>query len=393
MGSDPLFNALMGSNPTPPTPVLTRSTAPHAPRAALSKNLHPPNTTTVGGGAFAVDVLTGIELHFLIERATGHARPAGRTDSSATKSILNSVRTRATRLESVLKALTISSDGKGGAPYNLRVLTLLHALLGAGPHALTAAASAGAISGRAASPAMKIVSDAHRAARLARGAPSADVLGTNALDDVLDPSLENAAECYSVLLARRLTFAAGFAETEANFSLDRWYRRLGIENRAENTRVGFNNSRQARLIAADTRAAAEQLVVVATRTVDALMKVRGPRDAVALTIAEGCNAYVFAEYIRAKSRMMGNVPREVQRNLASACTGAAGTSPSPVEALVRYAGVDAAVAVEVFTIPNEEARAVRIDSKYRRDIVCRFMSFMGLHKALDANGRQKGSVV
>lgn len=384
---DPLLSGLAAS-PHPQTPNLTvggRYTAPgissRARRAVAS--------------AHTPDVLSGLVLHEVVERATGHARPGRKGDDSAVRQLMSTVRTRGTRLESVLSAVAVSSDGSGGALYNARVLGLVHALLSAGPHALPSACS-GASLGANTAGALRIVSDVHRAARRARGVGVSDVLGTGAMRDIrsLDaaPSVPrgeaavHACEVYSVLLARKLTFSSAYGEVECNYSLDRWYRRLGIENRAESSRMGANNARQNRLLAAEVRTAALALVGLAAKAASLLLRARATKDAVAQVLAEGCHAYVFAEYVRAKAKAAG-APREAQRTLLDAI----GVALDDVDAvaLARFTGIDDPVAAEVLTTCGDDARAVRIDSRFRRNIVCKFSTFLGLHDALDPMARTR----
>lgn len=341
--------------------------------------------------AHAPDALSGVQLHDLVERGTGATRPGRKADEAAVRALISGVRSRTTRLDSVVRAVSASSDGTGGggAQHNARCLGLVHALLGAGAHALPSAAAGVSVGGSAA---LLCAKDVHRAARRARNAPAVDVLGTVALRDALalggrdaNDAAVAACEAYATMLARRLTFAAQYGEVEANYSLDRWYRRLGIENRAEAARVGSNNARQSRLLANDARNATLAISSAASRTVVLLIRAHAPRSAVALCLAEACHAYVYAEYARAKSKCGAPPPRDVQRTLLDA-VGLALEEPDAVM-LARYAGIDEPVAHEVLTACDDDARPVRIDSRHRRNIVCRFSTFQGLHQAMDPLGR------
>ncbi len=380
---DPLLAGLTSAVLRPETPVLALRAPPAPTASAVARQRRTERPTS----ASITDKLNGVELYEIVERATGHARPPGKQDTAAVNMLVRTIRLRETRIETVLKACAITSDGRGGSPHNIRVLNLMHILLSAGAHALPNAASGvcGATAARM-PPALKLASEAHRASRKGRGVSAVDVLGTAAFRDArtLDSSdrAEAAiygAECYAVLLARRLTFAAQFAETECNYSLDRWYRRLGIENRADPARAGLNNAKQARLLAPDTRLLVLQLVVVAARCVILLSRARAQREAVAAVLAEACNAYTFSEYIRAKSNA-GKPPLDEARVLQEAIGLVAGGG---VAALVRFANVDEKVAELCLSDVGEVAPSVRIDSRYRRDIACSFSSFMALHAALD----------
>lgn len=385
---DPLLAGLSSaplSRPETPAAV-ARATIPPPPTASASARQRRAERPPTSSGLS--DKLSGLELHEIVERATGHARPPGKQDTAAVNILVRSVRLRETRLETVLKTLSISTDGKGGSTYNIRVLNLFHILLSAGAHALPHASNGVCGATPAKLPAsLRIITEAHTASRKARGAIKADVLGTTSYRDAktIDTNDKNeaaiyAAECYSVMLARRLTFAAQFSETEFNYSLDRWYRRLGIENRVDSLRAGYNNQKQHRLLASDTRLLVINLVTIASRCVILLSRSKAQREAVISVLSEACNAYAFSEYIRAKSGV-GKPPIEEQRLLQEAVNlvvGGGGAS-----ALCRYANIDEKVAEVCVNDVGEVATGVRVDSKHRRDIVCTFSSFTAMHAALD----------
>lgn len=362
---------------------LTRAgSRPAAPAGALPAPRH----ERAGSGG------PGIVLYELVERATGHGRE-GLVDAGAQRRVLASVRAQQTPVADVLRAVVAGSDALADAAYNASVLHFVHLLLDAGPRAL-GEASAGS-SGKAA-PAMRVVADVHRASR--RGG---DLLSDDPLRAALAASpvpegrasLAAGGELYALLLSRKLMFAARAPEVEANYSVDRWYRRLGIEKVADETRDEANATRRAALITPECAAELLGIVRIAIATLAALRRGRASKDILAAVVAEACNAYVFAEYVRAKNEVRVP-PREVAKGLRDVLLGIAADWKREMgarndcviaEVVANGAGVDLQVAKDVLAPsgPVEKARATRVESRHRRDIVCSFTSFSGLHQAMN----------
>lgn len=342
--------------------------------------------------------LDGVALHELVENATGHARPRGMADVQAARTIINNVCARRMKLELVFKTLVHGSNPLADASYNISVLSFIHQLLSAGSHALPTAASAAVNR----SP-YRLLADVHRAARRARGQTNVvDIRNDIAYRDLISsqpPTSSSSAtitcravEAYALLLTRRLTFASMFPETEANLSLDRWYRRISIENQP----ATFIAARQKRLRAPETRA--QILVILDLVVCTATLLLARPRavspDILATIIAEGANAYVFAEYLRKRSQRADDPPTEEQRALCDIVRAIVpetrrrddvddADEGTAAVALANFANIDVAVAAEMLKKPGRVARAIRIESRYRRDILCTFSSFTTLHAALD----------
>lgn len=193
--------------------------------------------------------------------------------------------------------------------------------------------------------------------------------------------LAAAVETYAIALGRKMIFHARRPDVEANYSLDRFFRSLHVENDADGLRHQGNEERYA-VIA--SKAAFVEMVQITRCTVRAAQRLDMAQvgvDIFMLVLGEACNAYAFSEYLRNKTGIKrGDMDcdlEEERRYLAKT-----------LEAIMEKGGIDFRMLKRfadshVFqNVLHVDSRACRPESRHRREIVCCFTSFQAMHRAL-----------
>lgn len=335
-----------------------------------------------------------MDLGELVERATGLGRSDG-GDMNACERLLNHIRSGSAEAVDVLKAIVAGSQ-LSDAGLNARVLTVLHWLIVVGgPIVLPSAVSA--MSPRKSSPGVRVARDVLRSLGYDEGA--VDVLyddnkvrkmkiweqagiPPDALEKCRAGSaslIAAAVEAYAIAMGRKLIFHGRFPPVESNYSLDRFFRALHVENYADEKRRVANSDMHSLIISkaayADMSLIAHAAVVAAQR----LEVAEAPMDTLLLSLGEACNAYAFAEYLRMKTGSDGkDFDLEAERRwLARKLRMLSERSGAESRLLKRF--VDG----NVFRMVSDDTtRPCRPESKHRREIICSFTSFETMHKAL-----------
>ena len=197
-----------------------------------------------------------------------------------------------------------------------------------------------------------------------------------------------AVEAYAVALGRKFVFHGRYEDTETNYSLDRFFRRIRIEG-VDHGKEEENQQMYSRNI---SKAAAEEVSLLVHIFCVAASRVLGiapGTQAFILTLAEACNAYAFFGYLLKKTGLskMDHLDLEKDRDWLAMKVGLVkerGTEDW--ETLKKY--VDEGV---LNVILNTTGRPVRPESRHRREIVCEFSSFRAMHNALRPDGiRERG---
>lgn len=335
-----------------------------------------------------------IYVHEVVEHATGFGREGERDLAAVTKAI-NMVKSGNASASQLLRAV-VAGSLRIDAPFNTSVLAFLHTLLiMAGPHVLNTATQQNAENKLALG--MRICLDVYKSFGYDAKTPAA-MLNDQIVDHfrchpekprwsewlkaTKDRSpLSRAVEMYCVLLARKLAYAQSYPEVEANFSLDRYYRKLHIENAVDRYRAQENAYRQTEVMSSQMQKQLALLVQIAVSTVLALHISNVPVDIVCLVLSEACNAYVFSEYIAGKlssqQRTHPDLQDERQCLVQILHDLSSDTSQETRRSFRTF--IDASVQSE---IEHPSSRSRRPESRHRREIKCSFSSFYALHKAL-----------
>lgn len=192
-------------------------------------------------------------------------------------------------------------------------------------------------------------------------------------------SLVSAVEAYAVLLGRKLIFHQRYADVEVNYSLDRFYRNLHVEN-ADAERRQANEERQAVIISHAALADISLITRIAVTTAKLLKAGNVAPEIYQLVLGEAANAYMFAEYLRMKTGMIDIPEYDLRQEaiwLSSTLTKTIQTAGSELRMMRKY--VDTLV---MRALTDAETRPCRPESRHRREIACHFTSFHALHKAV-----------
>lgn len=195
-----------------------------------------------------------------------------------------------------------------------------------------------------------------------------------------DAVLAVAVEAYVLSVGRKLIFHHRYPEVEANYSLDRYFRKMHIENRVDTEREVSNLERHALLISKVTLAEMVLITHSAVVAADRLERARASQDITIIALAEACNAYSFAEYLRLKiaAPKVSDFDLDAERAcLAGMVVDLQRKGGAGLRILKRF--VEPKV---IATITDSRVRASRPESRHRREVLCTFTSFESLHRAL-----------
>lgn len=206
-----------------------------------------------------------------------------------------------------------------------------------------------------------------------------------------DAMLQSAVEAYAIATGRKLVFHRRFPEVEANYSLDRHYRKLHIENKFDREQREANGERLPVIISKACLADVCLITKCAVVAADLFERSGAPGDITLLAMAEACNAYSFSDYLRQK---LGAKPvddcdlEDERRCLADKLLLLERRGGSSWRLLRRY------VENRVFqAITDPRVRAYRPESKHRREVLCTFSSFHAMHLALGPISQSHRDVV
>lgn len=376
-------------NPPPPASAFSRhirsSTVAAAPSA--SYRVPPPRIQPLNPVSRA-DTLQ------LIERATGHGTRAP-PDPAAVDQLLSWLSSASLPCVDAFRAL-VAGPSPADAALNTRVLALVHTLLlHGGPSVLSAALLAP--HAKRPSHAMRIVYEVLRA--LGHTDVEA-VLHDDALLSSTKVSVEDglatvphrrvvhvapmtsATEAYAIALGRKLLFHTRHRDIEANFSLDRFFRAVHVENNAEQVRCVANDERRSMIVHRSTLHDIELLTRAAVTAAQRLRAADTALDIQHLALGEACNAAAFADYLR--SKLSGDFE---ERSGLIDLTNDRLWLFRRTRAVVERGGTETRLMKRyvdntVFRSLDERSRPCRPESRHRREIVCQFESFAGLHAAV-----------
>jgi hypothetical protein len=299
----------------------------------------------------------------------------------------------------------VAGPAVADAPLNVRVLAYVHWISVLGSPAVLAAACE-STSARRPSPATRVCLDVLKAcghgknaAEIIDGAgermltwriDASSAVGEVGRDGMGPSPIVAAAEMYAVMIGRKLAFHAAYPEVEANYSLDRFYRQFHVENSADPERASQNMERHAHVVSRAMGTEAALLARGSACVAAALDRAKVPLDIVVIVFTNACNSYALARYVLTKAAgatSPGGAAEKAEKSLATL---------EPVREWLarRIKGMEARASdslrvVHRFvensvlrSIEDPTHRAVRPESRYRREVACSFASFDGLHTAL-----------
>lgn len=333
--------------------------------------------------------MSRVDMLELIERATKLGDKSSGSDRSTTcdrsaaERVLQNIRSGALNAVDVFRGVVTSASS--GQAFNIRVLHFIHWLcLSGGPTVLAGALHTS--HPRRPCAGLRIVLEILRSL----GHENAEDLLYNdsfVRDMSLQPentiselsSLNPAVEAYAITLGRKFIFHQRFPDIEFNYSLDRFYRSLHIENDVDAIRRNFNDERHAIII---SHAALADISIIARVGTVALEQINAgilPPDVFALVLGEASNAISFTKYLQLKTGSsdsdhdVSNEQKVVARRLRKAVDNGG------VEARLIRRYVDG----NVFrAITEVDSKPCRPESRHRREIRCHFSSFEAMHRAL-----------
>lgn len=345
----------------------------------------------------------------IVEYSTGLGR--GSADPSARDAAVQVIWSGAASPADILRAVVAGSRASD-ASFNARVLSFLHwvSFVG-GPSTLAAACEPYSVGS---SPlGVGICSDVLQASGYGSdvGRGLDPLKGDTALNDAAGEALRSweddlgmaasqagpgsryptttaaAVEMYALVLVRKLGFHARFPEVEANYSLDRFYRQMHVENGADADRAAKNQVRQSGVISWEAAHDGGLLALGGVSVAAALDRCRVPTDIVTFAFADACNAYAFTAYVRSK---LGHVPgskgghgtvdlEPIRAWLSSRLDAMESRFPEKYRSIRAY--VDSNVLI---SIQEPKSRPSRPESHHRREVPCTFSSFENMHVALSA---------
>lgn len=336
----------------------------------------------------------------VVERATGLGKSAN-GDVAATEKLIRWVRAGALEPTELFRAI-VAGSAPTDAALNASVLSVVARLcIVGGPDVLPAAVYV--TNARKPSPALRVcldvlkslgytsspeellyddnrVREMHIAGVGETGLESIPDMRAGRRLSERDAILTAAVEAYAVALGRKLIFHHRYPEVEANYSLDRYFRKMHIENHVDRGRETPNMERHSLLISRATLAEVALMTRSAVVTADRLERAQVTEDISGLAVAEACNVYSFAEYVRLK--IAAPKVNDFDLDAERACLA------GMVVDLQRKGGVGLRVLkrfVEpkvLAAVTDVRVRATRPESKHRREVLCTFTSFEAMHRAL-----------
>lgn len=395
-GSDPVLSGLRGARPSRKN---TRKPSPGAGNAVSSSQKR-----RVLAGSPRGQIVSKTVLRELVEQATGLGRATG--DPGARETALLWLRGGRAEAVDVFRTV-VAGPAPADAPFNIRVLAFVHwiVVLG-GPPALAAACESS--SPRRPSPALRVCLDVLKACGHTSYSPSvfegarerisswtldapASTAAGKSYSGMGPNPLVSALEMYAILLGRKLAFHALFPEVEANYSLDRFYRQLYVENSADPDHSARNTSRHGEVISRTMGVECALLARGSATVAAALDRAKVPIDIVGIVFTNACNSYALARYVLGKvisSSPAGSAEQRAAEQAQQDLLPIREWLARRIKTMESRAGDGARVLrrfVErsvLHAIEDPGHRAVRPESRHRREVPCVFSSFAGMHSAL-----------
>lgn len=335
----------------------------------------------------------------VIEYATGLGRSSD-GDIAAADKLLKWIRAGSLDSTDLFRAI-ITGSTPADAALNARVLSVVSWLcLSGGPEVLPSAVYV--TNARKPSPGLRICLDVLKSLRYTN-APEDELYDDNKVREMRiqrpgEPNFDFSAivrggknmsvreamliagvEAYAISLGRKFIFHHRYPEVEANYSLDRNLRKMRIESYADAERRSINLERHALLFSKVSLAEMALIVRAAVVAADRLERAGAPPDLTVLAVAEACNAYSFAEYLRMK--LSAPKVRDFDMEDARLCLAEKldNTLRQRREVRILRRFVDQKV---INTVSDAQARPCRPDSRHRREVLCTFTSFEALHMTL-----------
>lgn len=343
----------------------------------------------------------------VLERATGLGKSVD-GDVAAADKLLRWIRSGVLDTAELFRAV-VAGSAPMDARLNARVLAVIARLcVVGGPHVLPMAAYV--TSARKPSPGVRVCLDVLKSVGYVNAPeevlyddnmvremrlPGVEGSGLEAVPEVRagkrlgkeDAAMAWAVEAYAVATGRKLIFHHRYPEVEANYSLDRHYRKMHVENRVDPGREAANMERHGLLISRVTVMEVGLLAYCAIVAADRLERAHAPQDIVVMAVAEACNVYSFAEYARLK--VATQKADDLDLDAARACLAGI------VVDVQRKGGVPARMLkrfVEpkvVAAVTDTRVRPTRPESRHRREVLCTFSSFEAMHRALAPASRSR----
>lgn len=341
----------------------------------------------------------------VVERATGLGKSSD-GDVAATEKLLRWIRAGALDPTELFRAI-VAGSALADTRLNARVLAVVSRLcIVGGPDVLPAAVYLTNV--RKPSPALRICLDVLKSLGYTNApedvlyddnkvremrVPGVGETGLESIPDVRagrrlskrDAILAAAVEACAISTGRKLIFHHRYPEVEGNYSLDRYFRKMHIENHVDPGREKPNMERHSLLISRVTLAEVALITHSAVVAADRLERAQASPDITVLALSEACNVYSFAEYVRLKiaTPMVSDFDLDAERAcLAGMVVDLQRKGGSGLRLLKRF--VEPKV---LATITDTRVRASRPESKHRREVLCTFTSFEAMHRALAPPGK------
>lgn len=291
------------------------------------------------------------ELIDIVERATGMGRIGEVRRGGDT--IVGLVSRKWVGASAVMNAIVV---GENGGRRALMVLGLVHRVCMVGPWAMENGWEDGVrICGRI-----------------------KEIVGRGNAGDV-----KECLKLYARFLEGKLMLHGEFEEFEGNWSLDRYYRRVDLENKWDKTRKRSNAERHGLVFSEEAYEKLEGLLKVGIRAAEALLKYDMQLETIERVCADVCNLYALTRYMDSKlfdgeeSTDLANFKMRIRKVLLDAKARKGEVTP------VLKRNVERTVIKMIMEEgSSRDQRPMRPESRFRKEIVCRFTSFETMHEAL-----------
>lgn len=342
-----------------------------------------------------LDPVARVDVHEMVERATDLVGKSGSGDRTAAERLLQWMRAGSVSPVDVFRKVVAGTDSSR-PEFNARVLSVVHWLcVTGGPFVLTGALHA--THPRRPCAVLRIILDVLRAlgyddaedalhddsrvrAMHIRSKSSGSDSRSSSRIRGSRSATALAVESYAIALGRKFIFHQRFPDVEVNYSLDRFYRTLHVENGADDLRRETNDERHAVIVSHAALADVALIALAFTSAVQRLEQAKVAPDIIILALGEATNALVFAEYLSMKtasSDLSDYDLSQEKRYLRQKLREVVELGGNDLRMLKRF--VDSNV---YRSITEPDSRPFRPESRHRREIQCHFTSFQSLHKAV-----------
>lgn len=373
-------------NPSDPT---QRARSSYPPRMRGSVPVH--STPSPRVEPFAP--MSRLDMLELVEHATKLADKSSgsdrttKGDRSAAEAILHAIRNGSLNAVDVFRGIVAGSSS--GPAFNMRVLHFVHWLCFAGGPLVLEGALHTAHPRRPCG-GLRVVLDVLRTLgyenaedllyddQFVRNMSSKPDKDTSSKKDSMIPAIE----AYAIMLGRKFIFHQRCRDVEFNFSLDRFYRSIRVENEVDSLRRETNDERHSMIIRGTTMMDVALIARAATVTMERIRAEQLSFHVFILALSEASNAVAFTQYLQLK---IGDTDPEFdvideRKAVARRLQKIIEDGGSEARILHRY--VDHGV---IRALTESNAKPCRPESRHRREIRCEFSSFETMHDALRPN--------